>query len=580
VDTSRRERYNLHILDIAEAQQDKGHVDRPVQDVGGFEWAADGAFLYTSLNARRRPCMVRRHVLGTDPISHDSTVWEEPAEDRSLMLGSTKDGEFLTITTLASRTAQVAIVPSSASQSPPQHLTKWEPGIEYTVEHAHGWLYLLISTAPYGCKHLIRTRPLDNDANSRGSWQVVVSERSDVVLEGMDMFSSACVLYERRNGSPAVSVVHLPDEGERFAPLSTHKKDLGAHEETPQCAVVPRLVEHEGLLECGAIAPRGNSLFEASACEIEVSSPVKAPCVYSINLATCKLAHCYKQQLRGYLTDFEDHHACRRIYATAPDGTQVPITVAHRKGLELDGTHPSVIYVYGAYGIPLETGFDISQAALLSRGFVLAWAHVRGGGELGTSWHEQACNGNKWVSVDDFIACADTLVDQGYSASNQMAASAESAGGVVLAAAISKRPDLVSLMLLHSPFLDVLTSMERRDLSLTVEEYEEWGDPNEPRQLLAMHNYCPLRCIERNKAELPAFLIQGYMEDERVPPWGMMKWVVEARRGVQHAYDSDDECYVTPRPMLLWMSKNDHFGSWADKIVQTGLLVKTLRSSR
>jgi oligopeptidase B len=232
-----------------------------------------------------------------------------------------------------------------------------------------------------------------------------------------------------------------------------------------------------------------------------------------------------EQPVRGgydradYVTD--------RLWATAPDGVRVPLSIVHRRGLTMDGTNPALLYGYGAYEVSNEPMFDAARLSMLDRGFVFAIAHVRGGGEMGRGWYEDGKFLNKTNTFTDFIACAQHLIDEGYTSKSRLAIRGRSAGGLLIGAVLNARPDLFACAVAQVPFVDVLTTMLDESLPLTVNEFEEWGNPSELEYYEYMKSYSPYDNVKPSNH--PAMLVTGGLNDPRVSYWEPAKWVAKLR---------------------------------------------------
>jgi oligopeptidase B len=220
-------------------------------------------------------------------------------------------------------------------------------------------------------------------------------------------------------------------------------------------------------------------------------------------------------------------YTSQRLWATALDGTRVPISVVHRRDVALDGRAPALLAGYGAYEHSSDPAFRASRVSLLDRGFVCAIAHVRGGGELGRSWYENGRLDHKANTFTDFVACAETLIAQGYTNASRLVARGGSAGGLLMGAVANLRPDLFAAIVAEVPFVDVVTTMLDPDLPLTITEWEEWGDPQEPAAYARMKAYSPYDNVDARP--YPAMFVTTGLNDPRVQYWEPAKWVAKLR---------------------------------------------------
>ena len=275
-----------------------------------------------------------------------------------------------------------------------------------------------------------------------------------------------------------------------------------------------------------------------------------------------------EQPVRGgynredYITD--------RLWATSADGVRVPLSLVYRRDLALNGTNPTMLYGYGAYELPSDPMFDAARLSLLDRGFIYAIAHVRGGGEMGREWYEDGKFLTKTNTFDDFIACAVELIDQGYTSPRHLAIRGRSAGGLLIGAVLNARPDLFACAVAQVPFVDALTTMLDESIPLTVNEYEEWGDPNDPEFYDYMKSYSPYDNVRR--VAYPAVLVTAGLNDPRVPYWEPAKWVAKLRSTT-----------VSSRPILLKTDlESGHSGpsgryeSWREEAFVSAFVVDQL----
>ncbi|KAL0053370.1 hypothetical protein WJX82_004848 [Trebouxia sp. C0006] len=352
------------------------------------------------------------------------------------------------------------------------------------------------------------------------------------------------------SSSKTASEVHLLSCANPDQPLKL------VQPQRPQAAQQPQLTTLSFPSWALSIQPGANPDHHTRTVRLHVASPVHPQHVYDYHLDTGQLQLLGAEQLHGH---DPEQYVCQVQYVKAADGTQVPLTVLHKKGMPLNGSHPALLTVYGAYGISLETGFEPERLVLLDRGWVIALAHVRGGGELGRRWHAAGRSLHKMNSLTDLEACLDHLLQQGYSRKGLVGVQAASAGGLLVGALLNRRPHDLLAAILRVPFVDFLTSMTQPELPLTVHEYGEWGDPADPAVLQQMRELCPYQNIKT--AEYPPVLATCSATDPRVPVWGPAKWVAKSR---QHQ--------IGPSPILLLSSSDTgHYAHEADLLENSAL---------
>jgi oligopeptidase B len=318
------------------------------------------------------------------------------------------------------------------------------------------------------------------------------------MVEALDVFEDFYVLLERETGLPFIRVSTFGD------------------------GKSGRIATGEPVY---AVYPGNNEEFSANAYRFRYESLTTPDSVFDYDVRS-KSRTLVKQLevLGGYDPTAYDSE---RLWATAQDGTQVPVSVVYKKGTPRDGSSPMLLVGYGSYGYPYPTGFSHARVSLLDRGVTYAVGHIRGGGELGKPWHDQGRMARKMNSFTDFIAVAEHLIANGYTSSNRMAIQGGSAGGLLMGAVSNLRPDLFGVVVSLVPFVDVLNTMLDDTLPLTVGEYEEWGNPNERNAYFRIKAYCPYTNIEAQP--YPAMLVRTSLNDSQVMYWEPAKYVARLR---------------------------------------------------
>jgi oligopeptidase B len=266
-----------------------------------------------------------------------------------------------------------------------------------------------------------------------------------------------------------------------------------------------------------------------------------------------------------------DRYTSARLWATAADGTKVPMSVVHRKDVPLDGTAPALLYGYGSYEIPIDPTFSSIRLSLLDRGFVFAIAHIRGGGELGRAWYEDGKLLKKRNTFTDFIACAEHLVASGYTNPDRLAARGGSAGGLLMGAVATLRPDLFRAVVAEVPFVDVVTTMLDASMPLTATEWDEWGDPGEDAEAYAyIKSYSPYDNVDAHA--YPALLVTGGLNDPRVCYWEPAKWVAKLR-----VAKTDDRLLLLKMEMGAGHGgPSGRYDAWRDEAMVLAFLIDQL----
>ncbi|AYC33670.1 S9 family peptidase [Pseudomonas cavernae] len=493
LDTSGDETYQLFVKDLA-----SGAITAlPFADCdGSLTWANDSQTLFFGeLDDTHRPHKLYRHRLGTataEQVFHEDdgrfflNCYRSSSERQLILLLNSKT------------TSEVWVLDADQPAGAFQCLATREEGHEYYADHGQldgAWAWLVRSNQS-GINFALYQAA--DSAPQRPHWQELIAHDPALMLEGVSLNQQAIVLSLREGGLPIVEVraqgqaparVQLPD-----AAYSLYVQDnLEFH------SPVIRL-RYEALNRPAQIRQLD---LASGAQKVLKETPVEGP--------------------------FDaDAYESRRLWATAVDGTQVPISlVGRREVLAAGQPAPLYLYGYGAYGESLDPWFSHARLSLLERGFVFAIAHVRGGGELGEAWYRAGKLAYKQNSFNDFIACAEHLIADGYTTAGQLAISGGSAGGLLIGAVLNQRPELFAAAIAEVPFVDVLNTMQNPELPLTVTEYDEWGDPSDPAVHARIHSYAP---YENVRAQCyPALLAVAGYNDSRVQYWEAAKWVAKLR---------------------------------------------------
>ncbi|MDD2091848.1 S9 family peptidase [Pseudomonas guariconensis] len=492
LDTSGDEIYTLYVKDLT-----SGAVTTlPFEDCdGSMTWANDSRTLFfAELDDTHRPWRLRRHTLGEDTAQ---SVFEE-ADGRFFLHCYRSSSERQLVLLLNSKTTSEAWVLDAAT--PQAAFTCLAPRVEdheYYPDHGQldgQWRWFIRSNQD-GINFALFHAPAEQ-VPTRDQWQVLVPHRDDIMLEGLSLNASALTLSLREGGLPIIEV---------------HPRDLPPYRVELPDADYSLYVQDS--LEF--VSPRVRLRYEA------LNRPAQ---VRQLDLASGAQAVLKQTPVLG---EFDaDDYVSQRLWAVAKDGTRVPISLVRRRD-DLGKCVPLYLYGYGAYGESLDPWFSHARLSLLQRGVAFAIAHVRGGGELGEAWYRAGKQEHKQNSFDDFIACAEHLIAEGVTDSAHLAISGGSAGGLLIGAVLNQRPELFRCAIAEVPFVDVLNTMLDPELPLTVTEYDEWGNPQEPDVYQRIKAYAP---YENLKAQAyPAMLVVAGYNDSRVQYWEAAKWVARLR---------------------------------------------------
>jgi oligopeptidase B len=498
VDLSGDERYQMSFLDLATGQLLPDRLD---EVAGGGAWAGDDAFTYLRVDEAWRPDQLWLHQLGD---ASDRLLLTEPDERFWLGVDTSRDNRWLIVTAASKNTSQTWLADTTSQPLELRSVGGRREGIEYDVEVASDRLFIVHNDS--AIDFALAQAPLS--ASTPADWQTIWAGEPGVRLLGVSAYDRVLVASERRDGLSQVSLRLRDETGEvgpaeliEFdEPLFTAEADDGDEADTDRIRLhfqsmitPPQVLEYR---------------LEDGSRKVLRSRPVLDHPVFG------------PYQSQDYLQ--------RRVWATADDGTQVPISLVYRADTPMDGSAGCLLYGYGAYEISLAPSFSIARLSLLDRGYVYATAHVRGGGELGRAWYEAGRLAAKPNSFTDFVACARHLVDAGFTSVERLAAEGGSAGGLLIGAALNLAPDAFAAVHAAVPFVDPLTTVLDPDLPLTVTEWEEWGDPlHDPQAYARIRDYSPYENI--HPGQYPAILVTTSLNDTRVEVTEPAKWVSELR---------------------------------------------------
>jgi len=481
--------YTLQIKDLRSGEL----LAERMEKVKSLAWASDSrTFFYTVDDETKRAHRVLRHRLGAKDAG--ALLYQEDDERFRVAVWRSRSGEYVFRGAFSHTTSEIQFLPASKPTGAWRMVAERKQDHEYDI--AHRGSDFLIRTNDHGRNFRVVRAPVGNPDPS--SWKEVVPHRARVMVEALDVFEGFYVLLERETGLPFI----------RVSTFSDGKSGRIAMDEPVY-----------------AVYPGNNEEFSANAYRFRYESLTTPDSVFDYDVRS-KSRTLVKQLevLGGYDPAAYDSE---RLWATAHDGTQVPVSVVYKKGTPRDGSSPMLLVGYGSYGYPYPTGFSHARVSLLDRGVAYAVAHIRGGGELGKPWHDQGRMAHKMNSFTDFIAVAEHLIAKGYTSRNRLAIQGGSAGGLLMGAVSNLRPDLFRVVVSLVPFVDVLNTMLDDTLPLTVGEYEEWGNPNERDAYFQIKAYCPYTNIEAQP--YPAMLVRTSLNDSQVMYWEPAKYVARLR---------------------------------------------------
>ena len=487
----------------------------------GLAWsaAADHVF-YVRMDEAQRPFQLWRHQVGSDPAG-DVLVFEEADRRFSLGTGSTRDTAWVLVGLHSTNTTEWLALPSDDPLAEPRVVLPRREGVEYAVDHltpsagGGGWFLVLTNDEAQDFRVLAAPdgEALGAPAGS-AAWREVIPHRPGTRIEDVDAFGRALVLSERAEAQTQVHVLPLPAGEDPFA------------DDLLQGGWIVPSMESPASTWLGA-----NPEPDAPALRTGRMSLVTPSSVLQITLDDREETLLKQEPVLG---DFDpSRYTTYREWAVAPDGTRVPLSVVHRKDLQLPA--PMVLYGYGAYEMSIDPSFSPHRLSLYDRGVAFAIAHVRGGGEMGRAWYEDGRMEHKENTFSDFIACGRHLLDAGIALRGRLVGRGASAGGLLIGAVANQAPDLFRALVAEVPFVDCVTTMLDDELPLTVGEWEEWGNPlADESAYRRMLTYSPYDNVKGQNPDgsvrtYPDLFVTAGLNDPRVAYWEPAKWVAKLR---------------------------------------------------
>jgi len=490
-DTLSRRIYTLRFKDL---ETGAFLPDKLENTSGSAAWCNDNKTLfYTQKDASLRSYKIFKHVLGT-PQSEDVEVFHETDETFNCYVYRSKSDAYIIIGSSATLANEYRYL---STDSPNDNFTLFLPRErehEYSLAHFGEHFYVLSNWQAKNFR-LMRCKV---GVHPKSEWEEVIAHRNDVFIEDVELFNDFLVLGERKNGLTHLRIKPWQGEGEHYIEFND-----------------PTYVAY------GSI----NRDADTEWFRYGYSSMTTPSTVFEYNMRSREQKVLKQQEVVG--GHMPEDYISERLFATAQDGTKIPISLVYHKNVQKNGKNPLLLYGYGSYGASMDAGFSSIRLSLLNRGFVYAIAHIRGGEEMGRIWYEEGKLLKKMNTFTDFIACAEHLIQQGFSNNKQMYAMGGSAGGLLMGAIINLRPDLWNGIIASVPFVDVVTTMLDESIPLTTGEYDEWGNPNDEEYYHYMKSYSP---YDNVKAQAyPHILITTGLHDSQVQYWEPAKWVAKLR---------------------------------------------------
>ena len=490
VDTNGSENYVLFMKDLSKNKL----LNIRIEHIQDLQWATDNETLfYTKEDSAHRPYRVYRHEFGTEP-NRDIIVYEERDPRYSLGVNRTRSDQYIFIVSSASNSDEWMYIPAKNPKTPFKIIIPREPDHEYRVDHWGKYFYIQTNK---NAKTFRMVRVPINNLNEK-LWEEVIPYRKDVTLEGMDFFVNHSVVYEREKGLQKMFVTDMRTGTSHYIEFPD-----------PVYTVYATM----------------NETYNTNIFRYNYQSLIRPSTIFDYNLDTKETKLIKQQEVLGGYNPSD--YVSERIYAKAANGVEVPISLVYKKGIKISSSTPLHLSGYGAYGSPSQPAFSSNRLSYLNRGIIAAIAHVRGGGDLGKEWYEDGKLLKKKNTFTDFIACAEHLIAKGYTSKEKLTISGGSAGGLLMGAVTTMRPELFKAVIASVPFVDALNTMLDPSLMYTPQEYLEWGNPNEKIYYDYIKSYDPYTNVRAT--DYPSILIKVGFNDPRVNYWEGTKWAAKLR---------------------------------------------------
>jgi oligopeptidase B len=494
VDTVGRRIYTIKIKNL----ETGAILDDTIENVTGSSvWANDNQTLFytTQDKVTLRADRVYKHRLGKN-ATEDVLVYHEKDDTFNVYVRKEKSKKYIVIGSGSTLTSEYRILNSDTPDAEFRVFQARVRGLEYSISHFGDSFYVLTNKDKATNFKLMKT---PEDATDKKNWKEVIPHREDVLLEDIEIFSNYLVVEERSNGLNHIRIMPWSGEGEYYLPFGSETYNA---------------------------YPTTNVDFDTDILRYNYQSMATPSSVIDFNMKTKEKEIKKEQEVLGGKFD-KNNYVEERIWATAKDGTKVPISLVYLKELKKDGKNPLLLYAYGSYGATMEPFFSSTRLSILDRGFIFAIAHIRGGEDLGRQWYEDGKLLKKKNTFTDYIDCSQFLIQEKYTSPEHLYAEGGSAGGLLMGAVVNMAPELYNGVIAQVPFVDVITTMLDDSIPLTTGEYDEWGNPNNKKYYDYMLSYSPYDNIKEQS--YPNMYVSTGLHDSQVQYWEPAKWVAKLR---------------------------------------------------
>ena len=513
-DTLSRRIYNIKFRNLLTDELFEETIENTT---GSMVWANDNkTVFYTKQDPETlRSFQIYKHKVGSDP-KNDTLIFEEKDDTFYCYVYKSKSDKYIIINSSSTLSDEYRIIDANNPNDKPRIFQKRKRGLEYSIFHHNDEFFILTNKdhANFSLMHC------NKESTNASNWKTIVEGSDDVLLEDLELFNNHYALSERSNGLMKLKIVSISNG-------NFHYIEFDDPTYVVQSAINPQMNTNQ--LRFG------------------YSSLVNSGSIYQYDMDSKEKTLLKEKEIIGGYDPSQ--YESKRLWTKSRDGVNIPMSMVYKKGIEMNGENPLLLYAYGSYGHSIDPYFSPNRLSLLNRGFIFVIAHIRGGEEMGRSWYENGKLLKKKNTFNDFIDCGKQLISEKYTSKEHMYAAGGSAGGLLMGAVLNMEPTLFKGMLAQVPFVDVVTTMLDESIPLTTGEYDEWGNPNEKAYYDYMLSYSPYDNVEKKK--YTNLLVTTGLHDSQVQYWEPAKWIAKLRD-----YKTDDNILLLQTNM-----KAGHGGS-------------------
>lgn len=482
------------ICDIVVLETDtKRVVSHLKKNSGEFAWSTTDLLYYLTLDGHIRGDKVWRHQLGVSQ-KKDECIFHEPDQKYFVGIGVSASRKYLIISSGEKVSSYAAYLPLDSKEALPEIFSPLKENIEYSIDHGSDGFYILTNEKALNFK-VYRT---PEEKTEKKNWKLVIPHDEKIHIEGIELTEHFLCTFERSGGLPKARILDLKKK-------KTHYVKFSEPAYTMSFSGAP-------------------FQFHEDKIRINYASPITPKTVIDYDLRTKKQTVRKTDKIKNFQSK---KYQVEYVFVPGHDAVKIPLCIVSRKNLKKKGTTPAVLYGYGSYGMTIGHHFSSSIVSLLDRGFVYAFAGIRGGSDMGRAWYENGKFLKKKNTFKDFISCAEYLIRKKYTSPDHLAIRGGSAGGLLVGATVNMRPDLFKVVCAHVPFVDLINTMFDDTLPLTQTEYKEWGNPHDKKYYSYMKTYSPYDNV--HECAYPNMYITAGLNDQRVTYWEPAKWAQRLR---------------------------------------------------